>query len=161
MKMKTWLIPEAAQSRKCCWSIASSLITLNTYFAARIMGWGEPSHTAAYSQQAVSTQPPHGHQYPASPVQGGGKRAKKWCLLSVTPLNRSHLPSWIFPPSFSSLFACTCSHISHFAVPVPSVTLSWLLKQPPWGHYFNFHAFDCGVCLTENPPWLRHQPGAS
>lgn len=119
------------------------------------------AHSAAYSQQAVSTQPPHGHQYPASPVQGGGKRAKKWCLLSVTPLHRSHLPSWIFPPSFSSLFACICSHISHFAVPVPSVTLSWLLKQPPWGHYFNFHAFDCGVCLTENPPWLRHQPGAS
>lgn len=110
-----------------------------------------------------------GSEHPATPrppiscltCAGRGKRAKKWCLLSVTPLNRSHLPSWIFPPSFSSLFACTCSHISHFAVPVPSVTLSWLLKQPPWGHYFNFHAFDCGVCLTENPPWLRHQPGAS
>lgn len=158
MKMKTWLIPEAAQSRKCCWSIASSLITLNTYFAARIRGWGEPSHTLLLirSRQWAPSRPTA-----TNTCAERGKRAKKWCLLSVTPLNRSHLPSWIFPPSFSSLFACTCSHVSHFAVPVPSVTLSWLLQQPPWGHSSNFHAFDCGVCLTEDPPWLRHQPGAS
>lgn len=155
MKMKTWLIPEAAQSRKCCWSIASSLITLNTYFAARIRGWGEPSHTLLLirSRQWAPSCPTATNILP-HPCREGEKGQKM-------VLNRFHLPSWIFPPSFSSLFACTCSHVSHFAVPVPSVTLSWLLKQPPWGHSSNFHAFDCGVCLTEDPPWLRHQPGAS
>lgn len=60
------------------------------------------AHSAAYSQQAVSTQPPHGHQYPASPVQGGGKGPKNGACcqlhLSTDPifLPGSFLP--LFPP---------------------------------------------------------------
>lgn len=120
MKRKTWLIREAAQSRKCCWSIAYRLNTLNTHFAAHILGWRDLSQTqAAYLQsgqrqeEVMCAQQPHVSWRSGLTYGGEGDKEQRSVKFSVkscsTPLSSSPDLFFLFSPSF------VCTLYMHFS----------------------------------------------
>lgn len=168
MKRKTWIIREAAQSRKCCWSIAYRLIALDTYFAAHILGWRHLSDTLAYLQsdrrqeEVVRTQQPRISQRSGLTYGGEGDKEENSVSFQWNPTIHPIFLPRPFLPLFPSTVLCFVRAFLILLFPC----LLWPCCGCPHSlrgacDAFNFLTFDCGVFLTEDPVWLKHQPGAS
>lgn len=147
MKMKTWLLPGAAQCRKCPWSIAHSLTASNPHLAAGTVG-EDSLHAQGMllAEVVVGGQPPvNSSDLPA----GGIKSTTQGAYLQFNTWTAPVFLPGPFFPLFSFFLLVLCSHIFDFSVP----------SQPPQRPSPNFLCLAQSV-LDGRPHLAQHQPGA-